>query len=59
MIDPQSQANKWIRNLEMDNSLGIVRFTTPKYLKIFEHAIANGQPVIIHKYEFIFIFIIQ
>jgi dynein heavy chain len=48
MIDPQNQANKWIRNLEMDNSLSIVRFSTPNYLKILEHAITNGNPVIIN-----------
>lgn len=48
MIDPQSQANKWIRNMEMDNSLSIVRFTTSNYTKILEHAITNGQPVIIN-----------
>lgn len=45
MIDPQSQANKWIKNMEMDNSLSVVRFTTPNYTKIIEHAITNGQPV--------------
>lgn len=48
MIDPQNQANKWIRNLEVENSLSIVRFTTPNYLKILEHAITNGKPVIIN-----------
>jgi len=47
MIDPQSQANKWIKNMEADNSLSIIRFTTPNYTKILEHAIANGTPVII------------
>lgn len=47
MIDPQSQANKWIKNMEMDNSLSIVRFNTLNYTKILEHAITNGQPVII------------
>lgn len=46
MIDPQSQANKWIRNMEMDNSLSIIRFTTPNYIKVLEHSISNGQPVI-------------
>lgn len=48
MIDPQSQANKWIKNMEMDNSLSVVRFTTSNYIKILEHAITNGKPVIIN-----------
>jgi len=46
MIDPQCQANKWIKNMEADNSLSIIRFTTPNYTKILEHAISNGTPVI-------------
>lgn len=46
MIDPQCQANKWIKNMEADNSLSIIRFTTPNYTKILEHAITNGTPVI-------------
>lgn len=46
MIDPQSQANKWIKNKEADNSLSILRFSTPNYIKVLEHAITNGKPVI-------------
>lgn len=46
MIDPQGQANKWVKNMEIDNSLSVVRFTTPNYIKVLEHAITNGQPVI-------------
>lgn len=46
MIDPQSQANKWVKNMETDNSLSVVRFTTSNYIKILEHAISNGKPVI-------------
>lgn len=48
MIDPQSQANKWVKNMEADNSLSIIRFTTSNYIKILEHAITNGNPVIIY-----------
>ncbi|XP_026811506.1 dynein heavy chain 7, axonemal-like [Rhopalosiphum maidis] len=47
MIDPQCQANKWIKNMEADNSLSIIRFTTPNYTKILEHAITNGTPVLL------------
>lgn len=54
MIDPQSLANKWIKNMEMDNSLSIIRFNTPNYIKVLEHAISNGQPVM--KYYNILIF---
>ncbi|VVC38387.1 Dynein heavy chain, domain-2,Dynein heavy chain domain,Dynein heavy chain, P-loop containing D4 domain,P- [Cinara cedri] len=47
MIDPQSQANKWIKNMEANNSLSIIRFTTPNYIKILERAIMEGQPVLL------------
>lgn len=45
MIDPQSQANKWIKNMEMNNSLSIIRLTTKNYIKVLESAIINGKPV--------------
>lgn len=45
MIDPQGQANKWIKTMEMENSLNIIRFSLSNYINILEHAITNGQPV--------------
>ena len=45
MIDPQGQANKWIKTMEMDNSLNTIRFNSPNYITILEHAITSGQPV--------------
>lgn len=45
MIDPQGQANKWIKTMEIENSLNIIRFTSPNYVTVLEHAIINGQPV--------------
>lgn len=45
MIDPQGQANKWIKTLEMDNSLNIIRLTSPNLITVLEHAITSGQPV--------------
>lgn len=47
MIDPQGQANKWIKTMETENSLHIIRFTMPNYVSKLENAIANGQPVFI------------
>lgn len=49
MIDPQGQANKWIKTLETGNSLRVIRFTSPNYVNVLEQAIANGQPVICYK----------
>lgn len=41
--DPQSQANKWIRNMEKQNELEIVKLTDATYMKIVEHALEYGR----------------
>ncbi|KAG7205246.1 hypothetical protein KM043_018326 [Ampulex compressa] len=46
-VDPQSQANKWIRHMEKHNELEIVKLTDPGYMKIIEQAIEYGKPVLI------------
>jgi len=46
MIDPQGQANKWIRNMEKANNLQIVKLTNPNYLRSLENAIQFGSPVL-------------
>lgn len=46
MIDPQGQANKWIKNMERLNNLAIIRLNQPDYVRILENAIQFGQPVI-------------
>lgn len=46
MIDPQGQANKWIKNMERQNNLAIIRLNQPDYVRILENAIQFGQPVI-------------
>lgn len=45
MIDPQGQANKWIKAMEMDNSLNIIRPTSSNFVNVLKHAITSGQPV--------------
>jgi dynein heavy chain len=49
MIDPQEQANKWIKELEKSNSLKVVTLKQSDYLRTLENAIAFGQPVLMHK----------
>lgn len=41
-IDPQSQANKWIRNMEKQNKLEIVKLTDANYMNIIEQALEYG-----------------
>ncbi|KAL1123751.1 hypothetical protein AAG570_001524 [Ranatra chinensis] len=47
MIDPQGQANKWVKNMEKANSLSVIRMTQPDYVRILENAIQFGQPVLL------------
>ena len=44
MIDPQAQAIKWIKNMEMSNNLRLIDFQTPDYLRIIEECIRSGRP---------------
>ena len=47
MIDPQGQANKWIRNLEKHNHLKVIKQSESSYLRTLESAIQFGQPVLL------------
>ena len=42
-IDPQSQANKWIRNMEKQNELEIVKLTQRDYMNVIEKALEYGN----------------
>jgi dynein heavy chain len=45
-IDPQGQANKWIRNKESDNALEILTMNDTNYLRKLKTCIRFGQPVL-------------
>uniref|UniRef100_A0A1A9WZZ0 Dynein axonemal heavy chain 7 n=1 Tax=Glossina brevipalpis TaxID=37001 RepID=A0A1A9WZZ0_9MUSC len=47
MIDPQGQANKWIKNLEKANRLCVIRLNQPDYTRVMENAIQFGLPVLL------------
>merc|ERR1719163_1079050 len=46
-IDPQGQANKWIRNLGKEAGIKVLKFSEEKYLKFLEASISLGKPVLI------------
>jgi len=46
-IDPQGQANKWIRSMGKDKDIKILKFSEEKYLKMLEAAIRFGNHVLI------------
>ena len=47
MIDPQGQANKWIKNSEKERGLHVVKLTNSDYIRTLENCIQFGRPVLI------------
>ncbi|KAM4651998.1 dynein axonemal heavy chain 12 [Discoglossus pictus] len=47
MIDPQGQANKWVKNSEKDNQLSVIKFTDSDYMRILENCIQFGTPLLL------------
>lgn len=47
MIDPQGQANKWVKNMEKDNNLAIVKLSDSDILRKLENSVQFGWPVLI------------
>lgn len=51
MIDPQAQANRWIKAMEGQNNLQVIKLSDPNYLRTLENAIRYGQPVLLENVE--------
>ncbi|XP_071616680.1 dynein axonemal heavy chain 3 [Heliangelus exortis] len=47
MIDPQRQANKWVKNMEKNNTLSVIKLSDAQYVKTLENAIQLGTPVLL------------
>ena len=49
MIDPQGQANKWVKNMEKDKFLHILKMNTPsdQFAKILDQCIMQGHCLLI------------
>uniref|UniRef100_A0A6I8N855 Dynein axonemal heavy chain 3 n=1 Tax=Ornithorhynchus anatinus TaxID=9258 RepID=A0A6I8N855_ORNAN len=47
MIDPQGQANKWVKNMERANKLSVIKLTDANYVRTLEHALQFGTPVLL------------
>ena len=47
MVDPQAQANKWVKNMEQDNQLVLVDLNMGDMIRRVENAIQFGQPVLL------------
>ena len=47
MIDPQGQANRWIRNTFAEKNLQIIKLTEKDFLRTLENGIRYGAPVLL------------
>ncbi|XP_006814570.1 dynein axonemal heavy chain 7-like [Saccoglossus kowalevskii] len=46
MIDPQGQANKWVKNMEKANNLHTVKLSDSDFVRTLENCIQFGTPVL-------------
>ena len=46
-IDPQGQANKWIRSMEGERGLVTIKLSDPDYMRSLETAVQFGKPVLL------------
>jgi dynein heavy chain len=51
LIDPQSQANKWIKSMYREDNLQCIKLSNPKFLNIFENCIRAGNPILLENIE--------
>uniref|UniRef100_A0A8C5TGG8 Dynein axonemal heavy chain 12 n=1 Tax=Malurus cyaneus samueli TaxID=2593467 RepID=A0A8C5TGG8_9PASS len=47
MIDPQGQANKWVKNFEKDNRLNVIKISDTDYMRTVENCIQFGTPLLL------------
>ncbi|KAB0795153.1 hypothetical protein PPYR_11992 [Photinus pyralis] len=47
LIDPQSQANLWIKKMERKNDIRVTKFSDSNYMKVLEFCIESGKPALI------------
>jgi dynein heavy chain len=50
-IDPQQQANKWLKNMEKDNDLVMLKFSTSNFLRHVTAAVRIGKPCLVEDVE--------
>ncbi|XP_078000357.1 dynein axonemal heavy chain 1-like isoform X2 [Glandiceps talaboti] len=46
-IDPQGQANRWIKTLEKDNGMDVIKLTDRDFLRSLENAVRFGKPCLL------------
>ncbi|CAH1104335.1 unnamed protein product, partial [Psylliodes chrysocephalus] len=49
MIDPQEQANRWIRSMEEKNGIKVIKLTDSTFMRTLESAVSMGWPVLLQE----------
>nr|CAD7398119.1 unnamed protein product [Timema cristinae] len=47
LVDPQGQANKWIKSMEKLRDLKVIKFSDSDYMKVIEQSVEAGTPVLL------------
>ncbi|KAG2485619.1 hypothetical protein HYH03_015682 [Edaphochlamys debaryana] len=47
MIDPQAQANKWIKNMERESGLDVIKLSDRDFLRTLENGVRFGRAVLL------------
>ncbi|RXM97062.1 Dynein heavy chain 12, axonemal [Acipenser ruthenus] len=47
MIDPQGQANKWVKNSEKESNLSVIKLMDSDYMRTLENCIQFGTPLLL------------
>lgn len=47
MIDPQGQANRWIKNMEKDSGLDVIKLSEKDMLRTLENGVRFGRAVLL------------
>jgi dynein heavy chain len=47
MIDPQGQANKWVKNMEKANNIHVIKLSDSDFVRTLENCIQFGTPVLL------------
>ena len=51
MIDPQGQANKWVKNMEKEFKLSVIKLTDADYMRTLENCITFGNPCLLENVQ--------
>ncbi|RUS80966.1 hypothetical protein EGW08_011286 [Elysia chlorotica] len=51
MIDPQRQANKWVKNMEKSNQLHVIKLSDRDFVRNLENCIQFGTPVLLENVQ--------